>query len=146
MSVTYLPEGLPAPRPQRDGLDAPYWDGLNKGVLRAQRCNACGTWQWGPEWICHSCRSFDVGWKEVQPKGRIYSWARSWHPVHPALRQRGPYIFALIELPQAGNVHMVGNLLGDARQIVEIGAAVEGVFEPHETAKTKYTLLQWRRI
>jgi uncharacterized OB-fold protein len=142
MSATYLPAGLPAPRPQRDGLDKPYWDGLRERVLRVQRCAQCGTWRWGPEWICHSCRSFDTRWAEVEPKGRIYSWARSWHPVHPALREHGPYVFALIELPQAGNIRMVGNLLGDPLQTVEIGGDVAGVFEPHEG----YALLQWRCV
>ena len=142
MSATYLPAGLPAPRPQRDGLDKPYWDGLREGVLRVQRCASCGTWRWGPEWICHSCHSFDTRWEEVEPRGRLYSWARSWHPVHPALREHGPYIFALIELPQAGNIRMVGNLLGDPQQKVEIGSDVRGVFEPHDG----YVLLQWRRV
>lgn len=142
MTATYLPEGLPQPRPQRDGLDKPYWEGLTQGILRVQRCNACRTWQWGPEWICHSCRSFNVSWTEIEPKGRIYSWARSWHPVHPALKEVGPYIFALIELPHAGNIRMVGNLMGDAMQKVEIGGEVIGVFEPHGA----YSLLQWRRV
>ena len=141
MSATYLPAGLPAPRPQRDGLDKPYWDGLREAVLRVQRCASCGTWRWGPEWVCHSCHSFDTRWEEIAPRGRLYSWARSWHPVHPALREHGPYIFALIELPQAGNIRMVGNLLGDPLQKVEIGAEVVGAFEPHEG----YALLQWRR-
>jgi uncharacterized OB-fold protein len=144
--ITYLPDGLAAPRPQRDGLDTSYWEGLAKGLLRVQRCKACGTWRWGPEWICHSCRSFDVGWVEVDPKGHIYSWARAWHPVHPALRERGPYIFALIELPHAGAVRMIGNLLGDAKQDVAIGGEVVGVFEKHETEKGTYTLLQWRPL
>jgi uncharacterized OB-fold protein len=140
--MTYLPAGLPAPRPQRDGLDKPYWDGLREGVLRVQHCASCGTWRWGPEWICHSCHSFDTRWEEIEPRGRLYSWARSWHPVHPALREHGPYIFALIELPRAGNIRMVGNLLGDPLQKVEIGGDVTGVFEPHEG----YALLQWRRV
>jgi len=146
MSETYLPAGLPAPKPQRDGLDKPYWDGLAEGVLKVQRCNACGSWQWGPEWLCHACRSFDVGWQAVEPRGRIYSWARSWHPVHPALRDRGAYIFALIELPQAGGIRMVGNLLGDAQQEVDIGAPVVAVFEPHDGPSGSYTLVQWRRV
>jgi hypothetical protein len=33
----------------------------------------------------------------------------------------------IIELPHAGNVRMVGNLLGDPMQAVAIGADVEGV-------------------
>jgi hypothetical protein len=40
---------------------------------------------------------------------------------------------------------MVGNLLGDPMQAVEIGAAVEAVFEPHDDATPPFTLVQWRR-
>lgn len=140
----YLPEGLPAPMPARDGLDMPYRKGLEEDKLIVQRCNDCKTWQWGPEWICHSCHSFDIGWEEVAPTGKIYSWERAWHPVHPALKDHGPYIVALIELPHAGNIRMVGNLLGDPRQEIEIGADVEAVFEHHKDAKMPFTLVQWR--
>jgi len=65
------------------------------------------------EWICHACHSFDLDWVEVAGRGRIYSWERSHHPVHPALKDRVPYVAVLVELPDAGNVRMVGNLLGD---------------------------------
>ena len=40
--------GLPVPVPARDGLDRPYWEGLRENVLRLQRCNGCGRFQWGP--------------------------------------------------------------------------------------------------
>jgi len=64
--------------------------------------------------------------------------------VHPALKEHGPYIVVLVELPEAGNVRMLGNLLGDPRQDVQIGAAVEAVFEPHDEATPPFTLVQWR--
>lgn len=142
----YLPEGLPAPVPENDGLSRPYWEGTRQGELRIQKCRDCGTWQWGPEWICHSCHSFELDWVRVEGKGRIFSWERVWHPVHPALKEHGPYIVALVELPAAGNVRMIGNLLGDPRQEVPIGAAVEAVFEPHDESDPPFTLVQWRRV
>ena len=77
-------------------------------------------------------------------QGRIYSYQRPHHPVHPALNGHGPYIAVLVELPDAGNVRMVGNLLGDPRQDVRIGAAVQAVFEPHDGADPPFTLVQWR--
>lgn len=144
MNAPYLPAGLPIPVPEPDGVSAPYWSGLREGVLRVQRCAHCGTWQFGPEWICHGCLRFDPQWVEVEPRGRIYSWERVWHPVHPALKERGPYLAVLVELPHAGGVRMVGNLLGDALQDLRIGAEVEGVFEHHPDAAPPYSLLQWR--
>ena len=144
-SVHHLPAGLPAPAPEADGLDAPYWEGTRRGELLVQRCRACSTWQWGPEWICHECLSFDVGWERVEPRGVIYSWERAWHPVHPALRGHPPYVVGLVELPHAGRVRMIGNLLGDPHQDVRIGDPVDAVFEAHDDARAPYTLVQWTR-
>jgi uncharacterized protein len=141
---TYLPEGLPRPVPEPDGLSAAYWEGTRRGELRVQRCRACRTWQWGPEWICHACLSFDLGWEAIEGRGTIYSWERVWHPVHPALKNAGPYIVVLVELPHAGGIRMLGNLLGDPQQDVRIGAPVEAVFEPHDGAQPAYTLVHWR--
>ncbi len=142
MSGTYLPDGMPAPR--ADGLDAPYWDAARRGELSIQRCGACRTWQWGPEWICHECLSFDMRWEKIAGAGVIYSWERPWHPVHPALKGHGPYIVVLVELPAAGKVRMVGNLLGDPAQSVRIGANVEARFEAHDAGPNPYALVQWQ--
>jgi uncharacterized OB-fold protein len=143
-SAAYLPAGLPIPVPEADGLSAPYWAGLRENRLLVQRCAQCGTWQFGPEWICHRCHAFDPAWVEVEPRGRIYSWERVWHPSHRALQGHGPYLAVLVELAQAGGVRMVGNLLGDPMQEVVIGSEVEGVFEHHADAEPAYSLLQWR--
>lgn len=75
--------------------------------------------------------------------GVLYSHQRIWHPVHPALVAQGPYVVALVELPHADGVRVVGNLLGDPHQSLTIGAPVEGVFEHHDDADPTYTLLQW---
>ena len=143
---TYLPKGLPSPVAENDGVDKPYWDGARRGELMVQRCTKCGTFRWGPEWICHKCLSFDFDWQKVSGKGRIYSWERAWHPVHPALKGHGPYIVVLVELPDAGNVRMLGNLLGDPQQEVKIGAEVQAVFEPHDDAQPPFTLVQWKTV
>jgi uncharacterized OB-fold protein len=64
--------------------------------------------------------------------------------VHPAVKTACPYIVVVVELPQAGRVRMLGNLLGDPRQSVKIGAPVDAVFEHHNDADPPFTLLQWR--
>ena len=141
-TTPYLNPGLARPAPT-EGLDQPFWDGLREEKLHLQRCAGCAGWQWGPELVCHRCHSFDLRYEEVEPIGIIYSHQRVWHPVHPALAQQGPYIVVLVELPQAGNVRMIGNLLGEPQQPLEIGAAVSGVFEHHDDEDPPFTLLQW---
>lgn len=142
---TLLPKGLPAPRPANDGLDAPFWEATRRHELVAQRCRACRTWQWGPEWLCHRCLSFDVGFERVPGKGRIFSWERVWHPVHPAMKTGLPYVPVVVELPEAGGIRMLGDLAGDPEAAVEIGAEVEPLFEDHLEGDAPYTLVQWRR-
>ena len=144
MNESYLKPGLAIPVPQPDGLDKPYWDGLAEDRLLLQKCKGCNRFQWGPEWICHRCHSFDIEYQQVEGRGRIYSYQRCWHPVHSALKDQGPYIIVLVELPEADNVRIVGNLLGDPEQTVTIGAEVEAVFEHHPDTNPPYTLLHWK--
>ena len=143
-SSFYLPEGMPIPVAENDGLSASYWEGLRHEELRVQRCSKCQTWQWGPEWICHKCLSFDLNWVHIEGKGKIYTWQRNWHPVHPALKDRGPYLVVIVELPHAGNIRMIGNLLGDPMAPVRVGAPVHVEYEHHNEAKPAYTLAHWR--
>nr|WP_249137448.1 zinc ribbon domain-containing protein [Bradyrhizobium tropiciagri] len=135
---------MPIPVAEADGLSAPYWHGLRQSRLLVQRCRHCATWQFGPEWICHRCHAFDPDWTEIEPHGRIFSWERVWHPSHAALRQHGPYLAVLVEIPHAGGVRMIGNLLGDPGQAVFIGAVVDGVFEHHPHPERPYSLLHWQ--
>jgi uncharacterized OB-fold protein len=76
----------------------------------------------------------------VSGHGRIFTWERVWHPVHPALESACPYLVVVVELPDAGNLRMVGNLLGDPMQDVAIGSLVEAVFEDH----AEFTLVHWQ--
>jgi uncharacterized OB-fold protein len=143
-SPFYLPAGLPTPVSEPDGLSAPYWSGLRDNRLLVQRCSHCQTWQFGPEWLCHRCHGFDLSWIEIEPRGRIFSWERVWHPSHASLKSHGPYLVVLVELPDAGHVRMIGNLLGDPAQEVRIGAEVEGAFEHHPDSRPPFSLLHWK--
>lgn len=146
MSTSYLAPGLAQPTHQPDGLDRAYHEGAKNNRLVLQRCNSCGKFQWGPEWICHRCHSFDLGWADAPTEGVIYSYERVWHPVHPALKDQGPYIVVLVELPGADDVRLVGNLLGDPKAPVVIGSKVHAVFEHHHDAEKPFTLVQWARV
>lgn len=138
----YLAPGLPVPVP--GPLDAPFWDGLKHEQLKLQRCRRCARFQWGPEWICHRCLNWDLEYAQVAAEGVLYAHQRVWHPVHPALKEQGPYVIVLVELPHADQVRLVGNLLGDPAQELRIGEPVVGVFEHHDEAESPFTLLQWR--
>jgi uncharacterized OB-fold protein len=139
VSATYLPAGLPGPGISE--LDRAYWQAAKEHRLVVQACAACAAAQWPPEEICSNCHSTDRLWKQATGAGKIYSWTRIWHPVHPALQARGPYIAVVVELDDFP-VLMIGNLLGEAEQEVATGMHVEAAFED---VTPEYTLVQWRR-
>lgn len=62
-----------------------------------------------------------------------------WHPVHPVLESRCPYLAVVVETEPYPNARFIGNLLGDVMQDVIIGTKVVGVFEDHAEG----TVLNW---
>ena len=144
--ATYFPQLVAFPATSNDDLDKPFIEGTQRGELWVQYCPACEQHQWGPEWLCHRCLSDDLDWRQVEGRGRIFSWERVWHPVHPALAEAVPYVVVVVELPHADEIRMVGNLLGDPEEEVAIGNEVEAVFEHHADADPAFTLVQWSRL
>jgi uncharacterized OB-fold protein len=140
----YLPPGLGVPVPLPTGLDRPYHDGLAAHRLTLQRCGACRGWQWPAEVLCYRCRSFDLRWADVPPEGSLFTWTRVWHPARECLDDAVPYVAAVVEIPAAGGIRLVGNLLGDPARPPVIGEPLRGVFEDHAERAGRYTLLQWR--
>lgn len=134
------PLGVPTALP--DGLDGPYHEGLREHRLVLPRCSGCGTWQWPPDVLCWNCHRFGLDWIETQPRGEIYSWTRTWHPARPSLADAVPYLIVLVALPAAGDVRLLGNLLGPGDQQVRCGDEVIGSFEDAPDGGG-YTLLQW---
>ena len=147
MDKTALPLGLPRPVPSVEGLGQGFWEGAKRHVLCLQRCLDCKTWQGAPELVCRHCGSDRLGDEDlVETTGILYSWQRVWYPVHPALKDAVPYVVALVILPQAPGVRLVGNLLNDPGGPLPIGAVVEVVFEDHHADDADYTLIQWRLV
>ena len=49
--MSYLPEGLPIPVPENDGLDKPYWDATRRSELLVQRCKSGLAPYKYPRWV-----------------------------------------------------------------------------------------------
>jgi uncharacterized OB-fold protein len=140
----YLPPVLGVPVPLASGVDRPFHEGLAAHRLRLQRCGGCGGWQWPAEVLCYRCRSFDLGWEDVPAEGSLFSWTRVWHPAREGLEAAVPYLAAVVEIPRAGGIRLVGNLLGDPARAPVIGEPLHGVFEDHPARPGGYALLHWQ--
>ena len=138
--MPFLPAGLPLPQPTVD--DAPFWEAARRHELVVKRCTKCGTFRHSPMPCCYNCQSFDHEWAKIKGNGIIFSYINVVHPVHPALKDRVPFNVVLVELPEAGDVRMVGNVLDTPFEELYVGMPVEVTFEDID-AET--TLPQWKR-
>src|SRR5690242_17003857 len=118
--MPYMPEGMPLPD-VHDREAAEFWAAAKRHELVVQRCTDCGVFRHTPLPICHKCRSFAYEWKRVSGQGIVFSYTIVHHPVHPALRERVPYNVVVIELPDAGNVRMVGNAIDCGNDELRVG-------------------------
>ncbi|GMA63761.1 Zn-ribbon domain-containing OB-fold protein [Alicyclobacillus fastidiosus] len=113
------------PLPVRDGDSAPYWEGVDEGQLRIQKCQTCERHIFYPRSICPHCFSDVIDWVTASGAGRIYAYTvvhRSFGPF----AEETPFVVAIVEL--AEGVRMMTRTKGP-RDLVRIGAPVRVTFE-----------------
>ena len=124
-------------------LDYPFWEGLQIGELRIQRCMRCDTWIMPAEWRCGTCGSYEMSWPSVPFEGRVYTWSRTNTVFDTRFKSIVPYVSVLVELPQAGNIRLYGLLRGP-EQGLKIGSRLSGFIEPPDTELYDLPMLRWR--
>jgi uncharacterized OB-fold protein len=138
--MAYLPEALPLPNTD-ERETSEFWQGCQCRELAIQCCSNCGTFRHPPVPLCHACHSFDYHWHKVSGKGSVYSYTICHHPAHPALKDHPPYNVVAVELSDAGNVRLIGNILDVPIDAVQVGMPVELVWEE----RGGVLLPQWKR-
>lgn len=119
--MTAEPHGLIAPLVDPDS--APWWEGLERGELRAQRCRACGATFAPASPTCPECGAREFDWRTLSGKGKVYSWVKVWIAMDPAFEDDVPYSIAVVELDEGPRV--VGRLLeGDGADGLAVEAEV----------------------
>jgi len=115
---------VPSPTPDTQR----YWDGLNEGRLRLQRCADCGKLRHYPRPVCDACFSMNVAWTDASGNGRVHSWTVTHHAFHPGFKPDLPYTLVTVDLDEG--VRMQAQLRGlDAREL-RVGLPVRVAFEP----------------
>ena len=112
---------LPAPVPEPE--NQPFWDALNEGELRVQRCSACHTLRHPPRSMCSRCHSSDVDWVALSGAGSVYSYIVSHQAVHPALVDRVPFATVMVELDEGPRI--ASNLVDVDPDDISIGLRVQ---------------------
>lgn len=117
---------LTGPLPARDHDTWGFFEAAADGRLVVGACTGCGAVLHLPRPYCHHCGSFDVGWRTVPGRGRLWSWTTVHQAVHPALET--PYTVVVVELDEPSGVRLVGSLPGEPA--LEVGMPMDAVFEP----------------
>jgi uncharacterized OB-fold protein len=129
--------------PRRDGVDIPFWEGLKNGELRMQKCPSCQSWWWSPVWRCAECGNWDLNWEVVPPRGKVFSWIRTFQPFAPEMAAITPYVTVLVELPDAGLRRLLGILVGPEEGL-KIGSEVVGVIQQPSEKTSNMAVMRWR--
>jgi uncharacterized OB-fold protein len=66
----------------------------------------------------------------------VFSYTIVHHAVHPALADHLPYNVVLVELPDAGGVRLISNVVDVPATDLRVGLEVEVVFEDLDEATT----------
>lgn len=113
------------PKPLIDSDSRPYWEGLARGELRIQRCEACGRYVFYPRALCPHCHGERLTWVVATGKGTIYSYTVV-HRAFGSFADEAPFVVAIVELEEG--VRMMTRIVEVPRERIAVGAAVRVVF------------------
>jgi uncharacterized protein len=124
-----------------DPLYREYFDALRDNKLVAQSCARCGHTQWPPRYFCFRCHGTDLGWKEVNDSGTVYTYNISYRAFHPWFTGHVPYTVLVVQLEHG--IRMLGPYTADDAEDIECGISVKAHYCKLSDA---VTLLGWRKV
>ena len=109
-------------------LTQPFWEAAKDHRLTVQACQECGLHLWYPKPWCTECGSRDLKWKDVDGKGKVYSFTIIRQVVQNSLAFESdlPFVLAIIELDQGPR--FIAPLTGVKLEEVKIGMRVKVTF------------------
>lgn len=91
---------MPIPAPEIDETNRWYWEGLDLGELRYQRCRYCGHVWLPPTEECSQCLLADWEVQVASGDATLVSWVRIHVATHPAFADRIPFNVAVVTLAE----------------------------------------------
>ena len=120
---------------------APFWEAAARHELSIPRCSQCGQFRMPPTPFCPGCQSQGIDWTTIQGHGVVYSFTLVTRSIIPGMEDTVPYVPAIIELPEAGDVRLISNIVDCSLEDITVGASCSLVW--HDTANG-YTLPLFR--
>lgn len=107
-------------------LSAPFTDGLRHGVVRYQRCAACGHAQTLARHACQRCGHEDLRWHDAAGTATVRAATVVARAPSDDFRPLAPYTLVIAELDEGPR------LMGHALPGVQIGQRVRAGFFAHQ--------------
>ncbi len=123
----FFPDEMPSPAANAE--TAGWWEACLSHRLVVQRCTGCATTRHPPGPVCPACSSLSCEWSELPGTGIVYTFSIVRQAFLPALAGTVPYVVAAIEPDGGRGVRFVSNVVDCDPEEVEIGMAVEVVWE-----------------
>jgi uncharacterized OB-fold protein len=114
---------VPTPTPDSQ----PYWDALNDGRLRLQRCADCGKVRHYPRPVCDACYSMNTDWIDASGRAAVHSWTITHYAFHPGYKGDLPYVLLTVDLEEG--VRMNAQARGIDGNSLRVGLPVKVGFE-----------------
>lgn len=121
------PAGHYEPTPDR--WSEPFWAANAEGRLTCPRCSECKTTRFPPSPFCWRCQSQEVEWIDLPGGASLYSFIVVRRALDPELVDAVPFVIALVEFDGTPGTRMMTNVVGCEIEDLEIGMALEVVFE-----------------
>ncbi|MCU1459729.1 MAG: hypothetical protein JWL73_3821 [Actinomycetia bacterium] len=124
-------EGDSKPVPVVDAQSEGFWRATAEGRLAVQRCQDCGHFSHPPTTICNACHSVppSLEFEPVSGRGTIGSWTVMRQAFLPGFAADLPFVLARVKVVEQEDVALIGRLVDGPTAAIELGAAVEVVFE-----------------
>ena len=130
---------FPLPVPNLDNQE--FFDQCREHRLVLRRCRDCDSFLHPPRPNCPKCASANLEWVESNGRGTVYTFTLTRQPVSRAFVGRLPWAVVEVELEEG--VHLISNLVDCDPEKIEIGMAVEVVFEE---VNDEITLPKFKRV
>lgn len=112
-----------------------FYDGCKNKELLIQQCADCGKFRFPPQRMCPDCNSLNSKWTPVSGRGKICTFTIIPHfepravPMATWPEDGYPILVIMVELPDAGNVHLISNMVNCKPEDIKVGMDVKVIFE-----------------
>lgn len=128
---------VPGPGPVVHPENAGFWDSLNEGTLRLQRCSACQVVRFPVAPCCWHCLSIDYEWVEVEASGTVAASTNVMRATgNPVWQEAVPFLSGLVDT--AAGVRLPGRILCRCGRAAAHGTPVRVVRIPTRTDQVVY--------